>query len=156
MKKFISSVVLLCAVMISSPASAEADWVWVYSDEYYAIWVDNNSIRRDRNYSGYVFRAFVRWDYSEAGRDQMIKIFLSKGVSLPKGYNNLSHRISLEYFKEESGIKRQATMILTTHDQNGNVISVHDISNYPPQWAIIPPDTLGELIFDTIRARVPN
>ena len=156
MKKFIVLVVLLFALMIFSTASAEADWIWIYSDEYQTIWVDNNSISRDRNYSGYVFRAFVRWDYSKAGRDQIIKNILLTGVPLPKGYNNLSHRIGLEYFKEESGIKRRATMILTTHDKNGNIISVHDISNYPPQWVIIPPNTLGELIFDSIHVRVPN
>lgn len=156
MKKFIALVVMFYALIIPSTVSADADWVWIYSDEYYTIWVDNNSIRRDRKYPGYFFRAFVRWDYSEAGRNQLIEILLSSGKTLPKGYKNLSHRISLEYFKEESGFKRQATMILTTHDENGNVIGVHDISKYPPQWSIIPSDTLGELIFDTIRARVPN
>ena len=57
--KFFTLVALLCTVMISSTAMA-ANWVWIYSDKNFTIYVDNNSIRRDYNYSGYVFRAFTK------------------------------------------------------------------------------------------------
>lgn len=83
MKKFIAIVALLCAVMVSSTASA-ADWVWIYSDNDYTIYVDNNSIRRDYNYSGYVFRAFTKTVYSDAGRNKEIERWRSSGLTFPK------------------------------------------------------------------------
>ena len=157
MKKFIALVVVLCAVMISSStASASANWVWIYSDEYCTIYVDNNSIRRDYNYRGYVFRAFVKWIYSDAGRNRRIKNYRSAGLSLPKGMYNLSHDVVLEYFKAENGMKYSCTMDCVCYDKNGNTIPEMNFSKNQFEWRILPPDSIGEWIFDMVRARVPN
>lgn len=106
MKKFFALVALLCTVMISSTA----------------IYVDNNSIRRDYNYSGYVFRAFVKQIFNEAGRKKAIESWLTNGEPLPKGIYNLSHDVSLEYFKTSGGIKYWSSLDSVYYTHDGNTI----------------------------------
>ena len=156
MKKLIALVVVLCAVMISSSASAMANWVWITSNEYFTIYVDNNSIRRDYNYHGYVFRAFEKRVYSEAGRQKEIEDRRSDGKLLPRGIYNLSYGIGLDYFKEENGIKYICTMDCVYYDKNGNILSEMGFSRNTLKWDIVLPDSVGEAIFDNIQARVPN
>lgn len=155
MKKFIALVVMLCAVLISSSASA-ADWVWVRSDDAITVYVDNNSISRDYNYRGYVFRAFTKWVYSETGRQEFIEHYRSNGRSLPRGIYNLSYTISLYYFKLENSMEYSSLMNVNSYDKNGNPILNLCLSKDSIQWEIIPPDSIGEIMFDVIRARVPN
>ena len=155
MKKFIALVVMLCVVLVSSTASA-ADWVWVLSDEDSTVYVDNNSIRRDYNYRGYVFRAFIKWVYSDAGRNKMIEGWRSSGISLPREIYNLSHDIKFFYFKEENGINCFDILSSVSYDRDGNTIPEMSFSYSELQWRIIPPDTIVERMFDVIRARVPN
>lgn len=157
MKKFFALVVLLCTVMISSTAMAAADWVWIYSDEYRTIYVDNNSIRRDYNYSGYVFRAFVKKVYSDAGRNIEIEEWGSNGQPLPRGIYNLSHDIGLCYFKSDDGMNYFSALNAVYYTRDGNTIPEMGFSfNSLPRWYIIPPDTGIETIFDAVYARVPN
>lgn len=153
MKKFIAIVVMLCAVLFSSTASATADWVWIYSNDNFTVYVDNNSIRRDYNYSGYVFRAFTKWMWSQSHID---KYFRSKGEVPPKEFYNLSYSINLEYYKDENGIKYTATANSTCYTRDRKVIPEMSSSNDTLKWIIIPPDSVIERVFDTIRARVPN
>lgn len=155
MKKFIALVVMLCAVLISSTASAAADWVWIYSDEYRTIYVDNNSIRRDDNYRDYVFRAFVKWVYSDAGRNKQIEWYNSRGL-FPKGIYNISHDIYLDYFKIKNGVNYTGFLNRVCYDSNGNVISELGYSYSEPRWDIIQPDSIGETIFNAVRERVSN
>ena len=157
MKKFFALVALVCTVMISSTAMAAANWVWIYSDKDYTIYVDNNSIRRDYNYSDYVFRAFVKWIYSDTGRNKTIERWRSNDKPLPRGIYNLSHDIRLEYFKASGGIKYHTIVNCVYYNHDGN--KIHDMSfSYStlPQWFVITPESIGEAIFDAVYARVPN
>ena len=155
MKKFFALVALMCTVMISSTALA-ANWVWLYSDSAFTIYVDNDSIRRDRNYSGYVFRAFVKWIYNDEGRKRVTEIRRAKGQSLPKGIYNLADEVDLYYFKTGDGVKYFDIVNTVWHTHDGNSIPELDFSRSEPQWDIIPPDTINEVIYEKVRARVPN
>lgn len=150
MKKFIAPVVVLCAMMISSTASAAADWVWLYSDNDCTIYFDNNSIRRDRNYSGYVFHTFVKWVYSDKGCQKEIERRRSNGRPLPRGIYNFSYSMSLWYFKEENRIKYCDVLNCVFYDNKGNVIPNMGFSYDVLNWQIIPPDTIAEWIFDAV------
>lgn len=156
MKKLIVLVALLCTVMISSTAAAAANWVWIYSDDRFTIYVDNNSIRRDYNHSGYVFRAFVKWIYSDAGRNTRIEWYRENAESLPRGIYSLSHSIHLDYFKVSDGIKYHCTVERVCYTHDGNLIPDMGFSTDSPQWSLVQPDSIGEALFDAIRARVPN
>ena len=156
MKKFFVLVALLCTLMISSTTMA-ANWVWIYSDDHFTIYVDNNSIRRDYNYSGYVFRAFVKQIFSDAGRNKAIDNYRASDKPLPRGIYNLSHYVSLEYFKISGGIKYWSSLDSVYYTHDGNTIPEMGYSfNSIQQWFIISPDTVGEAKFDAISARVPN
>ena len=155
MKKLIVLVALLCTVMISSTAAA-ANWVWIYSDEYCTVYVDNNSIRRDRNYSGYVFRAFTKWILSDAGRNRAIEQWRANGRPLPRGIYNLSERIALCYFKMSDGMKYFDNIEAVFYTHDGNTIPEMGYSRNELKWNIVTPDSIGEAEFDAIYARVPN
>ncbi len=156
MKKFFALVAFLCTVMISSMAMA-ANWVWICSDENFTIYVDNNSIRRDYNYSDYVFRAFVKCVFSDSGRNRLIETRRAYGLPIPKGIYNLSYDVSLEYFKMSDGIKYNNLLNSTFYTYDGNTIPEMGFSFSSLQkWEIINPDSIGELKFDKIYARVPN
>ena len=155
MKKFFALVALLCTVMISSTAMA-ANWVWLYSDDAQTIYVDNDSIRHDRNYSGYVFRAFVKWIYNDEGRKRIIERRRAKGQPLPKGIYNLANEVDLYYFKTGDGVKYFDIVNTVWHTHDGNSIPELDFSRNEPQWSIISPGIINEAIFDAIYARVPN
>lgn len=157
MKKFFVLVALLCTMMIS-PTAMAANWVWIYSDEDSTIYVDNNSIRRDYNYSGYVFRAFVKWVYSDTGRNKEIERWRTKfREPLPRGIYNLSHYVLLEYFKTSDGIKYNSALNAVYYTHDGRTISEMEFSfDSVPKWFIISPDSIGEELFDKIYARVPN
>ncbi|MBR4381972.1 MAG: hypothetical protein IKP64_00280 [Selenomonadaceae bacterium] len=155
MKKFFALVALLCTVMISSTAMA-ANWVWIYSDEAQTIYVDNDSIRRDKNYSGYVFRAFVKWIYNDEGRNRVIERRRAKGQPLPRGIYNLVDNVELCYFQSVDGIKYIDRKQSICHTRDGNSIPEMEYSHNEPQWEIINPGTIGEVLYDKIRARVPN
>ena len=153
MKKICLLVILLCGLMISSMStvSAAADWVWVYSNKGCACYVDNNSIGRDTKYSGYVFHAFVKGVLNDAGREEFIKGMRSQGIT---GIQNVSFFVYLQYFKNDNGVKYQATSKGYIYDRNGNLIK--EISNKNLEWQTIAPSTYNETLFDNIRARVPN
>ena len=155
MKKFFALVALMCTVMISSTALA-ANWVWLYSDSAYTIYVDNDSICRDRNYSGYVFRAFVKFIYNDVGRNRVIERLRSQGQSLPKGIYNLADSTQLLYFKVADGIKYFSVVNLVWHTRDGKPIPEMDFSRSEPQWSIISSGTINEVIFKKVSARVPN
>lgn len=155
MKKFLALVVFLCTVMISSMAMA-SNWVWIYSDDNYTIYVDNNSIRRDYNYSSYVFRAFVKFVYSDAGRDKVIEDWRTDGRPLPRGIYNLSKSICLCYFKLTDGMKYFDTLNAVYYTLDGNIISEMGFTGNTHQWTIITPDSIAEDLFYKIGARVPN
>ncbi len=155
MKNFIALVVMLCAVLVSLTASA-ADWVWVASNKEHTIYVDNNSIRRDYNYPGYVFRAFTKKIYSETGRNRAIEHYRSKGSPVPQWIYNMSHSINLEYFKEENEIKYCGLLHVVLYDHDGKVIDSVENPYSEIKWNIIPPETMFGKEFDAIRARVPN
>lgn len=155
MKKLITLVALLFTVMISSTASA-ADWVWLYSDEYQTIYVDNNSIQRDYNYSGYVFRAFVKTVYNDAGRKRMIDDLRSSDITLPREIYNLSFIVELDYFKRANRMSYTAVMSAVFYDHDGNSIPGTGGSLSELQWEIISPDTINELMFYKIFARLPK
>lgn len=156
MKKFIALVALLCTVMISSTAAA-ANWVWIRSDDKFTHYVDNNSIRRDYNYSGYVFRAFVKIIYNEAGRNWQIEDWRTKfGEPLPRGIYSLSHEVALMYFKAADGMKYFDFVTGVFYTRDGNTIPEMGGSKNSPQWKIVTPDSIAEALFDAIYARVPN
>ncbi|MBQ7629644.1 MAG: hypothetical protein IJS81_05470 [Selenomonadaceae bacterium] len=49
MKKIFLLATLMIIFIFPLKANAAANWVWVSSDDYVSIWIDNNSIGRDRN-----------------------------------------------------------------------------------------------------------
>lgn len=155
MKKFIALVVVLCVVIISSPASA-SDWGWIYSNDYLTIYVDNSSLRRDYNYRGYVFRVFIKFLYSDKGRKKEIEYYRSNKKPLPREIYNLSYDIYLAYFKEENGIKYCDFVNRTSYTNNGENILDRNYSHDYPRWYIITPDSVGEVIFGAVHAKVPN
>ena len=155
MKKFIALVALLCTVMISSTAMA-ANWVLIGSSEYYTIYVDNDSIRRDYNYSGYVFRAVIKWIFTDAGRKRVIEQIRLKGQPLPKMIYKLSDSVALYYFKSGDAVNYSDVLVTVYHTREGYSIPELEGSHSEPQWSIIPPGTISEIIFDAVYARVPN
>lgn len=166
MKKFVALVVVFCAMMISSTSSAAetieelferyTGWRCIYSDDNYAIHIYTKSIRRDYNYNGYVFHAFVRWVFTETGRQKELEQYRSLGMYLSKECYNLSSQIYLEYFNEINGLKYICTMKLTSYDSKGNIIPKLSYSKNEFDWSVITPGSVGEKIFDAVYARVPN
>ena len=138
---------MFMALCILSSANA-AKWVWIYSDDYRSVWVDNNSISRGSYSSGYDFKAFIKFTYSKAGRQNTISNW--KGER-PRGLNNLSHSVLLCYFKKYNGIKYWDSTIQTYYDQNGNIIKEYKQDSI--DWQTIKPDTIGEEMYDNIYAR---
>lgn len=154
MRKICLIGILLCAVMISStsPAFAAADWVWMYSDHLGTRYVDNNSIRRDADKKpGYVFHAFLKDVYTEAGKDDLIERMRSQGIT---GIQNVASMTYLQYYKEDNNVRYYATAMVTFHDANG--IEIKKIKNNTLSWQYVVSGTVEELKFDNIRARVPN
>lgn len=152
MKKICLLVVMLCGLMFLSMSTVSAaDWGWVYSNEGGTVYVDNNSIRRDSNKSGYVFYAFIKDVYSEAGKKVIIEDMRKQGIA---GIQNISFTLKLEYFKLDNGIKYHATLSGIFYDSKGNPIK--EIKNGKLNWQTITPDTYNETLFDNVRARVPN
>lgn len=156
MRKICLIGILLCAVMISStsPAFAAADWVWMYSDHLGTRYVDNNSIRRDYNQSGYVFHAFIRYVYTDIGREQEIRQMQKQGRTFPPEIQNLASMVELQNYRYDNGIKYCATSTMVFYDHNGSMIT--NFTNNRPKWTIITSGTVEEVLFDNIRARVPN
>ena len=156
MKKFLVLVVMLCAVLISSTASAEADWIKVGSDKYITVWVDSNSISLDRNYyTNYIIRASVKIVYTDEGRQREIERYRSNGKPLPKEIYNLSHDIDLFCFKDATdSIKCFDCLKQVSYTHNGATIPDMSFSRRKPKWTIILPDTIIEKIFDSIITRI--
>ncbi len=149
MKKFIALVVVLCVVMISSTVSAAANWKRIYSDEYMIVYVDCTSIRYDSNYSGQVFRAFLKLIYSDAGRQKEIEKWRSSGF-VPRGVYNLSSSKSLIYFKAENSLKYFDSINGNFYTHDGDIIPEMGFSKNVLKWTIIPPETIVEIIFDKV------
>ena len=155
MKKFLALVVMICAVMISSTASAADYWLSIYSDDNLTVYIDNDSIHRDYNYSDYVFCAFVKQSFSDAKRQKMIDWYLARGAHSRQIYN-FSHTVGLVYFKLENGIKRIATMQLVAYTHTGEPISEMSFSRSSPEWNVVVPDSIGEQEFNIAYSRIRN
>ena len=124
-----------------------ADWVWVYSDNYRTIWIDNNSVGRDSN----GFFAYFKETYSEAGRNRIIESRRSFGFSV-SGFYNLSDCIVFFYFKSSGRTKYLSSMGSVYYDKNGNILDSASTNYFI--WGRIIPDTLGEAKYDAAYARV--
>ena len=56
MKKFFLLAVVLLILISPTVTKAAANWIWIHSDAYRTIWIDNNSIERgDYNHDFNVF-----------------------------------------------------------------------------------------------------
>ena len=148
--------ILITTIMliINTTTALAADWVWIYSDDYCTICVDNDSIRRIPSQYGYVFRAFIKWTYSYAGVQQEIEQYAVNDSPLPKDIKNLSYEIKLNYFKYENDLKHIGYMKNVSYNYKGEIISEMGYSYDTPQWRMIVPDSIGEIIFDNVKSRV--
>ena len=148
MKKiFLLSAMLMAILILPAKVNASANWIWVGSDDYISIWIDNNSIGRDNN----GFFAYFKITYSDAGRNREIEARRSNDLSV-SGYYNLSYEISFAYFKNYSGIKYISSMGYVDYDKNGNILDTWSTNNF--SWTRVIPDTYGEAKYDAAWARV--
>ena len=147
MKKIFLIAALLIIFIFPLKVNAAANWIWVYSDDYISIWIDNNSIGRDN--SG--FFAYFKWTYSDAGRDRAIENMRSDGLSV-NGYHNLSESKYFYYFKSSGGIKYVSLMGFVDYDKNGKILDSFSRNNF--NWQRVIPDTVGEEMYDAVWARV--
>lgn len=147
MKKIFLLSALFMVLVFSAKVNAAANWIWVYSDDYRTIWIDNNSIGRDSN----GFFAYFAWTYSDAGRNQIIESRRSFGLSV-SGFYNLSHTVWFLYFKNSSGIKYCSWMNSVDYDKSGNIIDSSSKNNF--DWQRIIPDTHADTMYDAAYARI--
>lgn len=147
MKKIFLLSTLFMILIFSAKVNAAANWVWVYSDDYETIWIDNNSIGRDN----YGFFAYFKWTYSDAGRNKRIEERRSKGLSV-SGYYNLSHSVDFIYFNNQGRIKYLSNMGCAEYDKNGKILDSWSDNNF--NWHRIIPDSMGEVTYDAAYARV--
>lgn len=147
MKKIFLLATLLIIFIFPLKANAEANWIWVYSDEYSSIWIDNNSINRDSN----VFFAYFKYTYSDAGVSREFEIRRSIGLPVD-GYYNLSHSIKFVYFKNENGINYSASMEYVDYDKNGKVLDRASWNDF--DWRRIILDSIGGAMYDAAYARL--
>lgn len=147
MKKIILLSALLIILIFPVKINAAANWIWVYSDDYRTLWIDNNSIGRDSN----GFFAYFAWTYSDAGRNKFIEERRSHGLSV-SGYYNLSHSINFVYFTNSGVIRYSSLMGYIDYDKNGNILDSWSTNNF--NWQRIIPDSHAETMYDAAYARV--
>ena len=144
---------MLCALLLSSTVSAAVDWVFIGNDNDLSLdYVDSNSIRRDNNRRG-VFHAFIKNVYTDAGREYWLKEFAQQGLDTGE-LQSVASVTYLQYYKLADGLKYYATSNIVFHDADG--LALKRLSNDRLKWTIITPDTIEELLFDFIAARLPN
>ena len=147
MKKIFLLAVVLLILISPTVTKAAADWVWVASDDYQTIWIDNNSIGRDSN----GFFAYFKETYSNEGQNRLIEQRRSNGF-YASGFYNLSEHVSFIYFKNSGRTKYYSIMGDVYYDKNGNVLVSDSWNNF--DWQRIIPDTVGEAKYDAAWARV--
>ena len=147
MKKIFLLAVVLLILISPTVTKAAANWVWVYSDDYISIWIDNNSIGRDSN----GFFAYFKTTFSDAGKNRIIEMRRSSGLSV-SGYYNLSEAISFVYFKNSGGIKYRSPMGSVDYDKNGKILDSWSRKDFG--WQRIIPSSYGESMYDAAWARV--
>ena len=138
---------LLMIFIFSVKVNAAANCVWVYSDDYETIWIDNNSIGHNSN----GFFAYFKINYSDAGRNREIESWRKRGLSVSEFYN-LSYDISFNYFKNLGKIKYLSNMGWAEYDKNGKILDSWSDNNF--NWHRIIPDSMGEVKYDAVYARV--
>ena len=89
--------------------------------------------------------------FTDAGRENFIEDMRKQGNT---GLQNVSYIVYLQYFKYDNGVKYHATSNVAFYESNGALIK--QISNNKLNWMVIPSDTGNEIMFDNLRARVPN
>lgn len=144
MKKIFLLATLMIIFIFPLKANATANWVWVYSDEYFSIWIDNNSIGRDRN----GFFAYFKHTYSDAGVSRVIE---TRRLDVQE-YYNLSYSITFNYFKNENGIKYYTFMDGVDYDKTGNIIDSFSMDDF--NWSRVIPGSMGAIMYDAAYARV--
>ena len=158
-KTFLMSALFM--ILNFSVANAEADWVWIYSNDQYSIWVDNNSISRGGKYLDYDFKAVIKKTYNDYGKEKTIELFVASAKNnglpisyLPKEIYKLSYVISQEYFKSVNGIKYISTIDGTYYTDDNQEISAISYHYDKLNWHQLKPDTIGEETYDAVYARV--
>ena len=146
-KKFCLLATLLVILIFPAVTKAAANWIWVYSDDYVSLWIDNNSIGRDSN----GFFAYLKTTYSDAGRNRLIEGRHSADLSV-NGFHNLSQDKSFCYFKNSGNIKYFSILESVYYDKNGTVLDSYSTNNL--DWHRIVSDTYIETMYDAVYARV--
>lgn len=152
MKKFCLLVVMLCAVIFSSSASA-ANWIAVGEDEFGMRYYDSESIARDANQAGSVFHAIIRTDLSDNGHRFFVDQLSARG-NAPEEIQTATSILFLQYYKYDSGVKYCATAAINFYDADGKLLK--EYSNNQLTWDRVAPDSLEEDSFDKIAAHVTN
>ena len=147
MKKIFLLVMVLIILISPTVTKAAANWIWVTSNDKFSIWIDNNSISRDSN----GFFAYFKHTFSDAGRNLIIEMRRSNGLSV-SGYYNLSEAISFVYFKNSGGIKYRSPMGSVDYDKNGKILDSWSSNDF--DWQRVIPDTYLEAMYDAAWARV--
>ena len=147
MKKIFLLSMLFMIFILPANVNAASNWIWVGSDDYETIWIDNNSIGRDNN----GFFAYFKETYSDAGRNRIIESRRSSGLSV-SGFYNLSERVSFIYFKSSGKIKYFTIMGSAFYDKNGNVLDSYSLNYF--NWDRVIPDTYAEAKYEAAYARV--
>ena len=147
MKKIFLLAVVMLILNLPTVTKAAANWIWVYSDDYFSIWIDNNSVGRDSN----GFFAYFKWTYSNAGRNKIIEHRRSHNESI-SGFYNLHNCVRFKYFKNYGGIKYSSLMEYIFYDKNGNILDSLSVNFF--YWDRVTPDTYAEAEYDAAFARV--
>ena len=137
MKKIIALVVLLCALTISSTAKA-AKWENI-GGGLESIWeIDKSSVSYDKNnYEEIIFHAFFKEiNNITPPYDNILNPY--------KHSNRPAYSIYSIFFKESGNLKYVSIASSAHYEFDGSVISSN---SHPTNFAPIPPDSLGEMLF---------
>ena len=149
MKKIFLLAVVLLILISPTVTKAAANWIWIHSDAYRTIWIDNNSIERgDYNHD---FHAYFKTTFSEEGKKSFISSFRER-FQFPREIYNMHEEIVLMFFKKSNGVKYISDMSRTYYDKNELVIAQYYRNE--PDWNSILPDTIGEVQYNATWARV--
>ncbi len=112
-----------------------ADWKLYYVEEEFLAYYDAQSITRP---SKNIIRVWVRWDWREKGKLDMVKDF-------GKIMENLSHSkllIEMDYVE-----KKDHWLSWIDYDHKGKIINSF---SSPSEWDFVTPETVGESLYEAV------
>jgi hypothetical protein len=134
MKKMMMS--LLLALMLTFVPSClfAAEYVEIYSDSDYLIYLDTSSIQDQGTY----YQAWTKWVFRGEAKKEISELHNKE----------VDHELALKAYSK----KNKQTSLLAQHvyDKNGKVIFSRDYASQPISWNSVVPDSIGELVIEAV------